>query len=176
MEENNVVVKRKHKINPDSELIYASAVGVGGDSEEIRIILFNKKVISENDDLEMINESNYQLILNKKTARNLEKLLRQYLDWISMGKRILMNLDWEFYFFLYRGNYWQSRHTPIVNICNKLSDIPCKYINKVLKQLYKEEYIRFKNTAHGKDVFLNIKMKKYIENEIKDMLNELTKF
>ncbi|WP_407375091.1 hypothetical protein [Methanobrevibacter sp.] len=80
MEENNVVVKRKHKINPDSELIYASAVGVGGDSEEIRIILFNKKVISENDDLEMINESNYQLILNKKTARNLEKLLRQYLD------------------------------------------------------------------------------------------------
>ncbi|WP_407375089.1 hypothetical protein [Methanobrevibacter sp.] len=93
-----------------------------------------------------------------------------------MGKKNFDEFRLRILFFLYRGNYWQSRHTPIVNICNKLSDIPCKYINKVLKQLYKEEYIRFKNTAHGKDVFLNIKMKKYIENEIKDMLNELTKF
>ena len=58
-------------------------------------------------------------------------------------------------FFLYRNSYWQKRHTPKINICNKLSDIPCKYINKELKKLYKEEFIRFKKTNHGEDVFLN---------------------
>ena len=76
-------------------------------------------------------------------------------------------------FFLYRNSYWQKRHTPKINICNKLSDIPCKYINKELKKLYKEEFIRFKKTNHGEDVFLNIKKKREIENEIEDKLNKL---
>lgn len=79
-------------------------------------------------------------------------------------------------FFLYRHSYWQKRHTPISNICNKLSSIPCKYINKELKQLYKDEYIRFKNTNHGKDVFLNIAKKKEIEEEINQKLNDLYSF
>ena len=76
-------------------------------------------------------------------------------------------------FFLYRNDYWQKRHTPKINICNKLSDIPCKYINKELRKLYKEEFIRFKKTNHGEDVFLNIKKKKEIENEIKNRLDRL---
>ena len=76
-------------------------------------------------------------------------------------------------FFLYRNSYWQKRHTPKINICNKLSDIPCKYINKKFKKLYKEEFIRFKKTNHGEDVFLIIKKKREIENEIEDKLNKI---
>ena len=53
-------------------------------------------------------------------------------------------------FFLYRNNYWQSRHTPMINISNKLSDIPRKFINKELKQLYLDEMIRIKSTNHEK--------------------------
>ena len=79
-------------------------------------------------------------------------------------------------FFLYRNSYWQNRHTPKINICNKLSDIPCKYINKELKKLYKDEFIRFKKTNHGEDVFLNIKKKKEIELEIKNKLRSLYGF
>lgn len=79
-------------------------------------------------------------------------------------------------FFLYRNSYWQKRHTPKINICNKLSDIPCKYINRELKKLYKDEFIRFKKTNHGDDVFLNIKKKKEIENEIKSKLNRFYDF
>ncbi len=79
-------------------------------------------------------------------------------------------------FFLYRNSYWQKRHTPKINICNKLSDIPCKYINKELKRLYKDEFIRIKKTNHGEDVFLNIKKKKEIENEINDKLKRLYDF
>ena len=41
-------------------------------------------------------------------------------------------------FFLFRNNYWQSRHCPHVNICNKLSQHSCKHINKELTKLFKD--------------------------------------
>ena len=53
-------------------------------------------------------------------------------------------------FFLFRNNYWQNRHTPKSNICNKLSQ-----------------------PNHGKDIFLNIHKKSQIEREIKDKLDQL---
>ncbi len=52
-------------------------------------------------------------------------------------------------YFLYRNNYWQKRHTPKSNICNKLSQHPCKKINTGLKKLYKDKLIRYKKTNHG---------------------------
>ncbi len=76
-------------------------------------------------------------------------------------------------YFLYRNNYWQNRHTPKSNICNKLSQHPCKKINKELRQLYKDELIRYKKTNHGDDIYLNIHKKSQIENEIKYKLNQL---
>ncbi|WP_236951263.1 hypothetical protein [Methanosphaera sp. BMS] len=79
-------------------------------------------------------------------------------------------------FFLYRNHYWQKRHTPISNICNKLSNHPCKYINKELKKLYKDKLIRFKKTNHGTDVFMNIHKKTEIEEEIKDKLEQLNRW
>ena len=71
----------------------------------------------------------------------------------------------EILFFLYHNKYFNKRHTPISNICNKLSQIPCKYLKKELKILYKSEFVRFKKTKHGHDVFLNVKKKKEIDNE-----------
>ncbi|MBO6123273.1 MAG: hypothetical protein J6P09_05495 [Methanobrevibacter sp.] len=77
-------------------------------------------------------------------------------------------------FFLFRNNYWQSRHCPEVNICNKLSQHSCKHLKKELKKLFKDEIIRYYPTAHGKDdVYLNIHKKAEIEAEIKDKLDKL---
>ena len=59
----------------------------------------------------------------------------------------------EILFFLYHNKYFNKRHTPISNICNKLSHISCKYIKKELKNLYKLKLIRFKKTQHGNDVY-----------------------
>ncbi|RAP50250.1 MAG: hypothetical protein BZ136_01810 [Methanosphaera sp. rholeuAM74] len=76
-------------------------------------------------------------------------------------------------YFLKRNNYWNNKHTPITNVCNKLSQHPCKYINKLLKELYKDKLIRFKKTKHGLDVYLNIHNISEINEEIKDKIVEL---
>lgn len=79
----------------------------------------------------------------------------------------------EILFFLYHNKYFNKRHTPIINVCNKLSQIPCKYIKKELKNLYRIEYVRFKKTKHGNDVFLNIKKKKEIEEIVRKKIDSL---
>lgn len=76
-------------------------------------------------------------------------------------------------FFLYRNHYFNKRHTPVSNVCNKLSQILCKTIKKELDNLYKVKIVRYKKTHHGKDVFLNVKMKKEIENIISDRVDLL---
>ncbi|MBR4447227.1 hypothetical protein [Methanobrevibacter sp.] len=76
----------------------------------------------------------------------------------------------EILFFLYHNKYFNKRHTPISNVCNKLSQIPCKHVKNELKNLYKLKMIRFKKTQHGTDVYLNVKMKKEIENIISEKL------
>ncbi len=76
-------------------------------------------------------------------------------------------------YFLYRNNYWQNKHTPKSNICNKLSQHPCKEVNKQLRQLYKDKLLRYKKTHHGDDIYLNIHEKSKIENEIKHKLDQL---
>ena len=74
----------------------------------------------------------------------------------------------EILFFLYRKNYFNKRHTPIVNLCNKLSRIPCKEI-----KIYKLYLVGIKPTGHGKDVFLNVGMIDEIEKIISERLNKL---
>ena len=76
----DIPFKKGVKINPDSQLVYASSVGVGEDNDEIRLIFVNKKLVNNDEDIEMINESNLQVILNKKAAKGLKDLLNQYLD------------------------------------------------------------------------------------------------
>lgn len=79
----------------------------------------------------------------------------------------------EVLFFLYRNHYFNKRHTSVVNVCNKLSQFPCKLVKKELNKLYKVEIIRYKKTAHGMDVFLNVKMKRDIEKIISDRMDSL---
>ncbi len=75
----NIQVNKNMIIDPDSELIYASSVGVGADDEEVRLILFNKRLISDGDNIEILNESDTQIILNRSAAFKLKELLDQHL-------------------------------------------------------------------------------------------------
>lgn len=76
---NNIPVNKNVIINPDSDIIYSSSVGIGADAEEVRLILFNKRLISNGDEIEIINESNTQVVLNKSSAIKLKELLNQHL-------------------------------------------------------------------------------------------------
>lgn len=79
MKNENVSLSKNMVIDSDSEIIYASSVGVGGDDEEVRLILFNKRLTSDGQDIEIINESHTQIILNKSTAFKLKELLDKHL-------------------------------------------------------------------------------------------------
>ncbi|MDL2270627.1 hypothetical protein LJC03_02340 [Methanobrevibacter sp. OttesenSCG-928-I08] len=77
---------------------------------------------------------------------------------------------------LYRKKYFGERHTPPIFICKRLSNIPCKYINKQLKKLAKEGIIGIYTTGHGKDIYLNPKKIKEIENTISHLIEDLYNF
>ena len=66
------------KINDDSEVVFASSFGVGGSDDEIRIIVCDKKLINDENSFKLINESDLQIVMNKKTARDLKNLLEKY--------------------------------------------------------------------------------------------------
>lgn len=77
---SNIPYDETVKINKDSKVVYASSFGVGGAEDEIRIIVCDKKLINEEDSFKLINESNLQLIMNKKTAIDLKNLLEKYTE------------------------------------------------------------------------------------------------
>ena len=64
---------------------------------------------------------------------------------------------------LHKDHYYNKRHTPIMHVCKRMSNIPCKYIKKAVKELRKEDIIIFKPTYHGTDISLNVKKKKEID-------------
>ena len=73
-------IKKGVRINPNCDIHYASSVGVGEDNDEIRLIFVNKKLVNNEDDIELVNESNLQVILNRNAAIGLKELLCKYLD------------------------------------------------------------------------------------------------
>ena len=75
----NVIIKKNMEIDPDSEIIYSSSVAVGGDEEEVRLILFNKRLAATEEGIEMITESDTQIVMNRSTAAKLKDLLSEYL-------------------------------------------------------------------------------------------------
>lgn len=80
-QEFNVPTKENITINPNSKVVTTSHIGVGGDDNEIMIILVNKKLNNDaNGNLEIIHESDMQIILNKNTATELKNLLEKYID------------------------------------------------------------------------------------------------
>ena len=77
---------------------------------------------------------------------------------------------------LHRRAYYNKRHTPIKNVCNRLSYIPCKQINKVVKKLHKKGIIGIKKTFYGAYIYLNHKKKAEIQDIISTKLSELNDF
>lgn len=73
---------------------------------------------------------------------------------------------------MHKDSYYNKRHTPIMHVCKRLSNIPCKNIKKAIKELKKENILTVKPTYHGIDISLNVKKKK----EIDEYLNKLNYF
>ncbi|WP_409200863.1 hypothetical protein [Methanobrevibacter sp. DSM 116169] len=94
----------------------------------------------------------------------------------NCNKKYEQYIEKEILYSLYRKKYFGKRHTPIKNLCGRLSYIPCKKINKIVKKLFKKGLIGIKNTSHDKDIYLNISRKKEIEEIISDLLDELYEF
>lgn len=80
MNEKDVNVKSKINIYNNSKVIYASSFGVGGDNEELRLIVINNKLVNNGDDVELISESDLQIVMNYNTAIKLNKLLNKYIS------------------------------------------------------------------------------------------------
>lgn len=65
-------------IKTESEVIHASSFGVGGDDEEVRLIIVNNKLINKNDNFELISESDLQIVMSPATAIKLKDMLENY--------------------------------------------------------------------------------------------------
>lgn len=65
-------------IKNESEVIHASSFGVGGDDEEVRLIIVNNKLINKNDNIELISESDLQIVMSPATAIKLKDMLENY--------------------------------------------------------------------------------------------------
>ena len=77
---SNVPYDEEVKINKDSKVVHASSFGVGGVDDEIRIIICDKKLVSDENGFKLVNESNFQIVMDKNTAKDLKHLLEQYTD------------------------------------------------------------------------------------------------
>lgn len=80
MSEKNVDVKSKIIIDDNSKVVYASSFGVGGNNEELRLIVIKDKLVNGDEDMELINESDLQIVMNYNTAMKLSMLLNKYIS------------------------------------------------------------------------------------------------
>ena len=80
MIDKNVDIKSKINIDDNSKVVYASSFVVGGNNEELRLIVVNNKLVNDGDDIELINESDLQIVMNYNTAIKLNKLLNKYIS------------------------------------------------------------------------------------------------
>lgn len=78
--DKNVTVKSKINIDDNSKVVYASSFGVGGNNEELRLIVINDKLVNNGEDVELINESDLQIVMNYNTAIKLNQLLNKYIS------------------------------------------------------------------------------------------------
>ena len=87
-----VDINSKININIISKVVYASSFGVGGNNEELRLIVVNSKLVNNEEDIELINESDLQIVMNYNTAVKLNSLLTEYI-----GKNMML---------LFMGGYY----------------------------------------------------------------------
>lgn len=77
--DENVSIKSKISIDENSKVVYASSFGVGGNNEELRLIVINNKLVNDGESIELVNESDLQIVMNYKTAIKLNQLLNKYI-------------------------------------------------------------------------------------------------
>ena len=77
---SNIPYNDEVKINENSKVVHASSFGVGGVDDEIRIIVCEKKLITEDGEFKLINGSDLQIVMDKRVAKDLKNLLEQYTD------------------------------------------------------------------------------------------------
>ena len=80
MIDKDVDIKSGINIDDDSKVVYASSFGVGGNNEELRLIVINNKLVNDGEEVELINESDLQIVMNYNTAIKLNKLLNKYIS------------------------------------------------------------------------------------------------
>ena len=80
MTSENVDINSKINIKNESKVVYASSFGVGGNNEELRLIVINNKLVNKDDEMELVNESDLQIVMNYNTAIKLNKLLTKYIS------------------------------------------------------------------------------------------------
>ena len=173
MKNDNIAINKNMMIDSDSELIYASSVGVGADNEEVRLILFNKRLTSDGENIEIINRIKHPNNIKQTTSIQIKRIIGWTLKIILGGYRGFKSNKERHSLFSYL-EIITGKTVTFQNLIFAINypNILVKKINKELGQLYKDELIRYKNTNHGKD-FLNIHKKSQIESEIKDKLNQL---
>lgn len=80
MIDKDVGIKSKINIDNNSKVVYASSFGVGGNNEELRLIVVNNKLVNDGENIELINESDLQIVMNYSTAIKLNQLLNKYIN------------------------------------------------------------------------------------------------
>jgi hypothetical protein len=83
------------------------------------------------------------------------------------------NLQVEILYSLRRTGHIGSKHTPIANVCRRLSKHDCKSVTKEIGNLIKKEFILIYNTHHDKDIRLNPKKMKLIKEITKKKWDSL---
>lgn len=78
-ENKEIYINSNIDIKDESEVIYASSIGVGGNNEEFRLIIVNNKLINKNDNFELSSESNLQIVMTPTTAIKLKDMLDKYI-------------------------------------------------------------------------------------------------
>lgn len=80
MIDKDVGIKSMINIDNNSKVVYASSFGVGGNNEELRLIVVNNKLVNDGENIELINESDLQIVMNYSTAIKLNQLLNKYIN------------------------------------------------------------------------------------------------
>ena len=84
-----------------------------------------------------------------------------------------LEIQKEIIFSLFRTRHIGNKHTPIDNVCKRLTKIPCKQIRYNIKFLIKKYLVLPYPTGHDSDIRLNPKKMEEIKEIIEEKMNEL---
>lgn len=85
-------------------------------------------------------------------------------------------IQMEILYSLRRSGHIGARHTPIKNVCRRLSKFDCKHVTREIGNLIKKDLILPYKTHHDKDIRLNPKKMNIIKEMTKNRWDELNDF